>query len=198
VSALSGLSGPGARLVLGLGNPGAEYERTRHNVGFDTLDRVAGLWQRSFLQRGRALVARGEAGGVPYVLAKPTTFMNRSGRAARDLLADLDGEVQLLVVCDDFHLPLGKLRCRRSGSAGGQNGLASVLSHCGEQEVPRLRLGIGDPGRAPAEQFVLRRFKSGEQAAVDEMLDRAAQHLSDWLEHGDLDRLMNAANAAPA
>ena len=130
------------------------------------------------------------------LLAKPTTYMNRSGRAARDLLSEVEGPADLLVLCDDFHLPLGKLRCRRKGSAGGQKGLSSIIELTGGGDVPRLRIGIGDPGRAPAEEFVLRPFKRGEQAAVTEMLDRTAQVVSEWLSHGDYDRLMREANAA--
>lgn len=203
---------------MGLGNPGAEYDGTRHNVGFEVLDRVAERLGRPFLTRGRALVARavlprpgasgaaaspacsesgddGEQGEVAVLLAKPTTYMNRSGRAARDLLSELDGPVELLVICDDFHLPLGKLRCRRKGSAGGQNGLSSIIELTGGGDVPRLRVGIGDPGRAPAEEFVLRPFKRGEREAVADMLDRAAMAVDDWLRHGDFDRLMREANS---
>ena len=189
------------RLVLGLGNPGAEYDGTRHNVGFDVLDRLAARHGRPFLQRGRALVARltlpaRDPGGDETValLAKPTTFMNRSGRAARDLLAELDGPVDLLVLCDDFHLPLGRLRCRAKGSSGGQKGLASIIELVPGREIPRLRLGIGEPGRVPAERFVLMPFKRGEQDAVDEMLERAAVAVDDWFAHGDLDRLMRETN----
>ncbi|MHC5212657.1 MAG: aminoacyl-tRNA hydrolase [Planctomycetota bacterium] len=187
------------RLVLGLGNPGPEYEGTRHNVGFRVVDALAERAGRPWLRRGRALVARGTRDGASFVLARPLTFMNLSGRAARDLLADLGEEADLLVVCDDFHLPLGRLRCRASGSDGGQKGLASVIAALDGRPVPRLRLGIGDPGRQPAEEFVLRRFGRGEQAAVDEMLDRAVSAVDAWLEHGDLDRLMNVVNGpAPA
>ncbi len=190
---------PATRLVVGLGNPGDEYDGTRHNVGYDVVDRVAAFDDRPFLRRGRSLVARGERGGGVYLLAKPLTYMNRSGRAVRDLLADLEGPVDVLVVCDDFHLPLAKLRCRLKGSAGGQNGLASVIEHVSavdpKRQVPRLRFGIGDPGRIPAEDFVLLRFRRGELEAVAEGAERAAAHVHDWLEHGDLDRLMRDCNA---
>ena len=149
----------------------------------------------------RSLVARCEAGGMACVLAKPQTFMNRSGRAARELLSDLDGPADLLVVCDDFHLPLGRLRCRRGGSDGGQLGLASVIGVLAADpaagEVPRLRLGIGDPGRMPAEDYVLQPFGHGEQRDVEDMVDRAAACLEAWLAHGDLSQLIAAANAAP-
>lgn len=185
------------RMVMGLGNPGPEYDDTRHNVGFDVLDRIASRLGRAFHQRGRALVARGELadGEVTALLAKPTTYMNRSGRAARDLLADAEGEVELLVVCDDFHLPIGKLRCRSKGSSGGQKGLQSILDLVPDREIPRLRLGIGEPGRMPAEDYVLKAFKAAERAAADDMLERASLLVEDWLAHGDLQRLIQAANA---
>ncbi len=194
------------QLILGLGNPGAEYEGTRHNVGFELLDLLATRLGRPFIQRGRSLVARGEVGGRPFVLAKPTTFMNRSGRAARDLVQELAadpaaeaaGPLQLLVLCDDFHLPLGKMRCRLKGSSGGQNGLASVIEMLPDHPVPRLRLGIGEPSRMPTEVFVLKPFKRAERPLVDEMLQRATNHLEDWLGDGDLEALMNKANVPPA
>jgi len=189
---------PRTRLVLGLGNPGSEYDGTRHNVGWAVLDRLADGLGAAFAQRGRAQVARAQLPGpreqpVTVLLAKPTTFMNRSGRAARDLLADLDGPVDLLVICDDFHLPLGRLRARSKGSAGGQNGLADVIAMT-DRDVPRLRVGIGDPGRVPAEEYVLRPFKRGEQKQVEELLVQAAEALSEWLVHGDMARLQQAVN----
>ncbi len=189
-------------VVVGLGNPGPEYVGTRHNVGFDVVERLAALRGRSFHLRGRSRVARGDVpgaapgeDGLPFLLAEPQTFMNNSGRAVRDLLADLGARIPLLVVCDDFHLPLGRLRCRRSGSAGGQKGLASILDHVQGREIPRLRVGIGDPGRAPAEDFVLRPFKRSEQEAAAASVDRAAGAIDDWLAHRDLDRLIEVCNA---
>lgn len=186
------------RIVLGLGNPGPEYDDTRHNVGFVVVDRLAGRLGLTFWPDRRALVARAERGEDTWVLAKPTTFMNLSGRAARDLVDACEDEPELVVVCDDFHLDLGRLRFRRKGSAGGQNGLDSILELLGTREVPRLRLGIGDPGRVPWPDYVLKRFKRGEQEAAEEMVQRAADHLEDWLGHGDWDRLQNAANAPAA
>lgn len=185
------------RVVVGLGNPGSAYDGTRHNVGFAVLDALAALAGRPFVRRGRSLAAQSPSGGdgVPWVLAKPQTFMNLSGRAARELLDEHGPDTALLVVCDDFHLPLGRLRFRVKGSAGGQKGLASILEALPGADVPRLRLGIGDPGRVPAEDFVLRPFGRGEQAAAAEMVARAAACLHDWLADGDFDRLGNAANA---
>ena len=186
----------GPRLVLGLGNPGAEYEGTRHNLGFDVVDRLAQRAGLSFRKAPRAHTARGESGGAPYVLAKPQTFMNNSGRAARELLAELGEGTELLVVCDDFHLPLGRLRCRASGSDGGQKGLASVINTLVGRDVPRLRMGIDEPpSGVPSEDYVLRRFKRGEADVVEAMIERAADCVAAWLEHGDLQKLINAANA---
>ncbi len=186
------------RVVLGFGNPGAEYHGTRHNAGFFVVDALARRLGRSFVLRGRAEVASGEHTGAAFVLAKPVTFMNNSGRAARDLLAEHGESSALLVVCDDFHLPLGRLRCRGSGSDGGQKGLASVIATFPGRDVPRLRLGIGEPPEGVrAEDYVLRPFKRGEQAELDGMVARAADCLLDWLADADLARLINAANASP-
>jgi len=190
------------RLVVGLGNPGPEYAGTRHNLGFLVVDRLAEQLAVPWRRQGRSLVARAElpgpSGGATAILAKPQTFMNLSGRAARELLAGLDAEASWLVVSDDFHLPLGRLRCRSGGSDGGHNGLASVIESLPGREVPRLRLGVGEPPSGmPSEDYVLAAFKRGERAEVSAMIDRAAQLLRDWLGHADLGRLINAANAPP-
>lgn len=188
----------GPVLVLGLGNPGDEYEGTRHNIGFEIVRALAGKLGWRWEPDRRALVARGERAGQPVALAQPTTYMNLSGRAAGDLVQELGARTEVLVVCDDFHLPLGRLRCRRKGSAGGQKGLASIIERLPDRDVARLRCGIGEPGRVPAETFVLQHFKKAEAREVESLVDRAANHLADWLEHRDLDRLINAANAPPA
>lgn len=190
------MPGVTCRLVVGLGNPGPEYEGTRHNIGFELAERLAAATRRPWVQRGRALEARGERGGVPFVLARPTTFMNNSGRAVRDLLDELGEGSELLVVCDDFHLPLGSLRCRAGGSDGGQKGLASVNAMLAGRDVPRLRLGVGEPPPGvPSEDYVLQKFKRGERAAAEAMVAAAALHVSAWLEHGDLRRLIRETNA---
>ena len=184
------------RLVVGLGNPGPEYAATRHNLGFRVVESLADALSASWRKQGRSLVARTQVGEVTVVLARPQTFMNLSGRAARELLEELGPETAWLVVSDDFHLPLGRLRCRASGSDGGHNGLASILESLPGREVPRLRLGIGEPPLGnPAEEYVLQSFRRGERAEVEAMLERAAALLRDWLEHGDLGRLINAANS---
>ncbi len=186
------------RVVVALGNPGSEYDGTRHNVGFRVADRLAGLRGRSFHAKGRALRSRVSSDDAEREvwLLQPTTYMNRSGRAVRDVEDECGAWPELLVVCDDFNLPLGKLRCRGQGSAGGQKGLASILDVADGRPVPRLRMGIGDPGRAPAEEFVLRPFKRAEQADVDDMVERAALAIDAWLDDGDLEALIRRANQA--
>ena len=186
------------RLVVGLGNPGPEYAATRHNLGFRVVEALADALSASWRKQGRSLVARATVGEVDVVLARPQTFMNLSGRAARELLEKLGPETTWLVVSDDFHLPLGRLRCRGSGSDGGHNGLASILESLPGREVPRLRLGIGEPPTGhPAEDYVLEAFKRGERPEVEAMVERAAVLVREWLEHGDFGRLINAANAPP-
>jgi PTH1 family peptidyl-tRNA hydrolase len=183
------------RLVVGLGNPGPEYEDTRHNLGFVVTERLAQALECRWVQRGRTRrEARGERGSA-FVLLQPQTYMNNSGVAVRAALDDLGDESTLLVVCDDFHLPLGRLRCREQGSDGGQKGLASVIAALPGRPVPRLRLGIGEPPEGvPGEDYVLRKFKRGEQAEVQAMVQRAAEIVRAWLEHGDLKRLVDEAN----
>lgn len=169
---------PPTWLVVGLGNPGPEYEGTRHNVGFRVVDAVAassraGRWRKAC----DSLVVQAEIGGVPVLLAKPLTWMNRSGAAARALLEHWGaGTERLLVVLDDLNLPLGALRLRPRGSSGGQLGLESILSSCGTSEIARLRLGIGEEGMPEDRtRWVLARFPADRKAAVEEMVERARE-----------------------
>jgi len=162
------------RLVVGLGNPGPEYERTRHNVGFRLADRMVGGADSSWRDfKGLGVVAKA---GELWV-AKPMTYMNESGlfvRAFADFHKMTAAEV--LPVYDELALPLGKLRLRVKGSAGGQKGMLSVIRHMGTEEVPRLRVGIGpQPERMDSAAFVLQRFKSDEEKLLDAVLDRALE-----------------------
>ena len=184
------------RLVVGLGNPGPEYERTRHNVGFRLADRLAGeadsSW-RDFKGLGLA-VKRGE-----LWVAKPMTYMNDSGRFVR-AFADYHhvAPPQMLIVYDEISLPLGRVRLRPKGSAGGQRGMESVIQHLGTQEIARLRLGIGpQPERVRAEDFVLARFRPAEEEALGFALDLGVQAVETLLESG-LDAAMNRVNAEAA
>ena len=138
---------PPSRIIIGLGNPGPEYAATRHNIGFHCVDSVAGKHEIRLSRRHRsALVGEGEIEDRRVVLAKPRTFVNRSGQAAAYLLARYRlSPSELLVVYDDMELPLGKIRLRTGGSAGGHNGIKSIVQEIGTQDFPRLRIGIGRP-----------------------------------------------------
>ncbi len=184
-----------AGLVIGLGNPGRSYAGTRHNAGFMALDRLARDEKLSFLAgRGDFHAAKWRCGGSSILLAKPTTYMNLSGRAGAQL-AELTGLApeSCLVVVDDIELPLGKLRLRGKGSSGGHNGLASLIEHWGTERYPRLRLGIGRPADVTTEH-VLGVFGEEDLDTVDRMLDAAARTIQVFFERG-LDRAMGECNA---
>jgi len=189
--------GDAMKLVIGLGNPGPKYAGTRHNVGFDVVDYLAvapsvGSWRSRF----QAVVAETAENGEPVLLMKPDTFMNLSGRAVRQAVDFYKiAPADLLVICDDLALPLGKLRLRATGSHGGQNGLRSIQETIGSPDYPRLRVGIGSPGEHwDAADYVLGRFKSAERAAVDEAVAKAGRAVLTWAARG-IDAAMNQANS---
>ena len=183
------------KLIVGLGNPGRAYQGTRHNVGFEVLGSVA--------ERLSAQVPRGKFAGElsearyaserVYLLA-PLTFMNRSGQSvvqARDFYGIPNSD--LLVICDDFQLPVGKIRFRSQGSSGGQKGLQDVLQHCG-QDFARLRIGIGPvPPRQEVVDYVLGRFSATERLEMDEVVNRATGGVVDWIIQGT-EHCMNQYN----
>lgn len=168
----------GRRLIVGLGNPDREYAATRHNVGFLVVDTIAARCRAPFEEdgRARAQVAQARIKGRKAVLAKPQTFMNRSGAAVETLarrhaLAPQD----ILIVVDDIYLPLGALRLRASGGAGGHNGMQDITDRLGTDAFPRLRMGIGsDFGRGRQSDYVLSPFAEEEMALVERALERAA------------------------
>jgi len=185
------------KLIVGLGNPGAQYKDTRHNVGFE----VAALLAKKYAKGTPRAKFQGEfvealVAAERVLLLTPLTFMNLSGTsvlAARDFY-----KIELLdtlIVCDDFNLPLGKLRLRPKGSAGGQKGLEDILRRLGTEELPRLRLGIGPPppGRDVA-GYVLSRFAKDEQPIMADAVQRAAEAAAAWVREG-LAAAMNVYNA---
>jgi PTH1 family peptidyl-tRNA hydrolase len=187
------------KLVVGLGNPGPKYNGTRHNIGFAVLDYLAaapgvGTWRSKF----QAWVAEATEGSEQVLFMKPDTFMNLSGRAVRPALDFYKLEVSdLLVVCDDIALPLGKLRMREKGSHGGQNGLRHIQEVLGTQDYNRLRIGVGSPGEHwDAADYVLSRFKPGEKAQVDDAVAAAAQAVLIWIREGP-GPCMNKVNGDP-
>jgi peptidyl-tRNA hydrolase, PTH1 family len=174
-------------LILGLGNPGAEYVRHRHNVGFRVVEALARAHGLAFSRnKGKAKIAEGRLKGQRVILAKPQTFMNLSGLAA-DRLSRAYGvpPERILVVYDDLDLPLGRLRLRPEGGAGGHKGIKSVIEHLHTPAFPRLRLGIGrPPGRMDPADYVLQPFSSDEQPLVSEMVEQAVAAVECWLDEG--------------
>ncbi len=176
------------KVVCGLGNPGPEYENTRHNVGWWVVDRLRQAWRFGrFSRRGAALATEGRVADQEVRLLKPLTYMNRSGIALLPLLQnpEFSPATDLLVVVDDTALPVGRLRFRAGGSAGGHNGLKSVETALGTREYARLRLGVGEkqPGQDLADH-VLAEFAAEDEARVIELLPVAADAVGAWIEHG--------------
>ena len=174
------------KLVVGLGNPGNQYEETRHNIGWMVLDRLADRHGRSGRGRQRDASSTIElrTKGLELILAKPQTYMNDSGVAVRKLLArDRVPLGEMLVIADDFALPFGKLRFRESGSHGGHNGLRSIIDELGTEKYARLRVGIGEPGRG-AVDHVLSKFAADERTRLPILLDAAADAVEAWAREG--------------
>lgn len=165
------------QLIVGLGNPGTKYDQTRHNIGFVAIDSLARTWQINLSENRKFQGIFGEGRSVSgkMRLLKPTTFMNLSGQSIRAVMDwyKLPAEA-VLVVYDDMDLPLGKIRLRQSGSAGGHNGMKSAIAHLGSQNFPRLRIGIGAPKEGEPDKqvisHVLGRFSSGEERLLPEVL----------------------------
>ncbi len=174
------------KIVVGLGNPGGQYLETRHNIGWMVLDKLADRagWSGRGRERDASKIVQGRFGGVDLVLAKPLTYMNDSGIAVRKLLARERAPLpELLVVADDFALPFGRLRFREGGSAGGHNGLRSIVEELGTERFSRLRVGIGEPSGG-AVDHVLSRFHPDERARLEELLEAAADAIEAWAQEG--------------
>jgi len=177
----------GVSLIVGLGNPGREYEGTRHNVGFAVLDRIAaGISRREELPAMGARLERGRWRGRPVLLLWPLLYMNRSGGPTVEVVRrfELPPE-RVLAISDDLDLELGRIRVRRGGSSGGHNGVADLVEKLGTEAFHRLRLGIGrpPPGRA-VERYVLEPFREDELPRADAMVERAAEAVRCWLLEG--------------
>lgn len=185
------------RVVVGLGNPGAKYRDTRHNVGFDVVAELARRHDGARpQQKFRAEIVEVFIAGEKTLLVAPQTFMNLSGDAVAELVRFYDLPLEeLLAVCDDMNLPTGRLRLRRSGSAGGQKGLQSMIVRLGSEEFPRLRIGIGrPPERVPAPAWVLGKFRNEERDDVEQAVQEAADGIQEWIS-GGIEAAMNRVNA---
>jgi len=184
------------KLIVGLGNPGKEYEHTRHNIGFDVIDVLASQTRISVTKKDcRALVGDGLIGGTRVYLLKPMTYMNLSGESVAQFLRLKPLPLtDLIVVTDDISLPVGKIRMRASGSAGGHNGLKSLIAHLHAQDFPRLRIGVGAPRDASVQiDYVLGSFGKGEKKDVDEAIVTATAALDSWINDG-IERAMSRYN----
>jgi len=186
-------------LIVGLGNPGAEYSKTRHNAGFLVADRLAGRWRAawSYEKKFNARVARTQRDSRQVLLCEPQTYMNSSGETVAPLMkfyrVPLSG---LLVIVDDADLPLGEIRLRPAGSSGGHHGLESIEQHLGARGYARLRVGIGrQSGEREITGYVLGRFSSTETALIDRVLTAASDQAECWLEAG-IQKAMSQFNGA--
>lgn len=176
-----------SKLIVGLGNPGPKHAFNRHNVGFQCLDRIAQAHGLEFTQRRfGASLAFGEILGVNVLLAKPLTYMNLSGRAVSPLVRWYKVPAAgLLVIHDDMDLPLGGIRLRQRGGAGGHRGMLSIVDSLGTQDFPRLRVGIGrPPGKMDPVDYVLGDFTSEEKIVIEEVYERAISAVESWLTEG--------------
>jgi PTH1 family peptidyl-tRNA hydrolase len=183
---------------VGLGNPGPEYDGTRHNAGFRLADHLVARWRFGPFKRGeRARQAEGSWDGRPVRVLKPQTYMNRSGAALASLraLSGFDPSTDLLVLVDDVALPVGRFRLRGAGSAGGHNGLKSIEGALQRQDYARLRIGVGPVpvGLDDLADYVLADFDAEEHRALDELLDPMAEAVEGWLAEG-IERAMSRFN----
>lgn len=187
------------KLIVGLGNPGDEYRGTRHNVGFEVVDRLAsrhgGGWEAAKVD---GIIARCRIGSDPVMLLKPLTYMNLSGDAVQGLAHYFRIDApDILIVADDVNLPLGRLRARKSGTEGGHNGLRSVILRLGTIDVPRLRVGVGrGDARRELADHVLSRFDADEIPGIEAAIARAADAAEAFVTDG-IDVVMNRFNRAP-
>lgn len=185
------------KIVVGLGNPGPEYANTRHNVGFEVVAELARRFGAGVPKlRHQAELVDVLVGDEKVLLVAPQTFMNLSGRSVQPLVAFYKNELEdLLVVCDDMNLERGRIRLKPDGSAGGQKGLADIVTRLGSRDFPRLRIGIGrPPGRMTPSAYVLARFGSDEREEMEDTVQRAADGVETWIRN-DLDTAMNQVNA---
>ena len=186
-------------VIVGLGNPGARYQGTRHNLGFRCVDKLGETWGiRQSDKRAKAVLGQGHRGGRPVVLAKPRTFVNNSGECIEYLIARFGAKPQeLVIVYDDMELAVGRLRIRPGGSDGGHNGIRSIISTIHTQDFPRIRIGIGPP--APGEDWVshvLGRFSEDEAKVIADTEVRVVDAVNCMIEEG-IDAAMNRFNRTP-
>ena len=184
-------------IIAGLGNPGREYAHTRHNVGFDIIDVLADMYRIDVdTKKHKALIGKGIIEGQKVILAKPQTYMNLSGESIRELVDfyKIDETSELIIIYDDISLNPGQLRIRLKGSAGGHNGIKSIIQHLGCQEFLRIRVGVGEkPVGYDLADYVLGHFSKDDRAKMQEGYTRA-MHAAEMLVAGDVEQAMNEYN----
>lgn len=183
-------------MIVGLGNIGPKYDQTRHNTGFMVIDQMAKEYQvTNFKNQSEALVGDFRFNGEKILLVKPTTYMNESGRAVRPLMDYYDIPIEdVIVAYDDMDLPLGKIRLRQKGSAGGHNGIKSLIAHLGTAEFNRIKVGIEHPKQQSVVDYVLGRFMPDQRIEFDLGVDKAVKALNGWLENQSFSKLMSEFN----
>ncbi len=174
-------------LIVGLGNIGSKYRNTRHNVGFEIVDEIAGKFSLSWNSgKGDYFYTKGSYREKDFILLKPSTYMNNSGIAVSDALQWFQIDLSdLLVICDDYNLPLGKIRLRPKGSDGGHNGLSSIIYHLISEEFPRMRVGIGNSfERGEMSSFVLSKFSNDENEIMRETMKKSSDAALSFISDG--------------
>lgn len=188
-------------IIVGLGNPGKEYVNTRHNIGFDVIDKLAETENISVLEKKhKALIGKGYVAGEKCVLVKPQTYMNLSGESVRQILDyyKVDEAEGLIVISDDTSLDVGALRIRKKGSAGGHNGLKNIIAHLGHDTFKRVKMGVGEkPKGYDLADYVLGHFSAGERKTMDDAAKRAVEAIRMMIAQ-DVDAAMNAFNRKSA
>ena len=188
-------------IIAGLGNPTREYEGTRHNVGFDVIDRLAARYNIDVdVKKHRALIGKGMIAGQKVILAKPQTYMNLSGESVRELVNyyKVDPESELIVVYDDISLAPGQIRIRKKGSAGGHNGIKNIIANLGTDRFMRVKVGVGEkPKNWDLADYVLSPFTKDERPLVNLAIEHAAKAIEQML-NGDVDAAMNEYNRKSA
>ncbi len=184
-------------IIVGLGNPTANYQNTRHNIGFDVIDKLAEQYNISVTQKKhKALIGKGNVKGIPVLLVKPQTFMNLSGesvRAAVDFYK-VNSKEELVIIYDDVSLDLGQIRIRTKGSAGGHNGIRNIIAHLQSQEFNRIKIGVGEKSsHMDLAQYVLSYFTKAERVLADEGVEQAVNAVELIINH-ECSRAMNAFN----
>ena len=184
-------------IIAGLGNPGKEYENTRHNIGFDVIDRLAEEENIAVMEsKHKALIGKGYVAGQKVILAKPQTFMNLSGESIREIVDyyKVDDTTELIVISDDISLDVGQQRIRKKGSAGGHNGIKNIIANLGTDVFPRIKIGVGEkPKKYDLADYVLGHFSKEDRELMEEGYDRA-DHAVGMILNGEIEAAMNQYN----